>query len=122
MSFQPPGHDIYYTKLNQWGLLLSVCTYGTCLPLSEIRQLNSSLGVHIALFSHCVPSLATQGRKGWKLIAYLVALFILCSVGIGLQIWWSQIAFIDNHHYPGGPNQYLSDHVGSVPNMVITGV
>ncbi|KAJ3527001.1 hypothetical protein NM688_g8186 [Phlebia brevispora] len=106
MAPQISRDDTYTLKLNQWGLLLSVCTYGA----------------HIALFSHCVPPLVRQRKKGYKLLAYVLALFSLSTAAIALQIWWSQVAFIDNYDYPGGSNQYLRDHVGSAPNMVLTGV
>ena len=77
-----------------------------------------SAGAHVVLFVNCF--LALWRRKRTYLLAYILALFSLSTAAIGLQIWWSQVAFIDNHSYPGGPNLYMEDHVNSSPNKAVT--
>jgi len=91
-------------KLNQWGLLLSVFTYGS----------------HVALFFKCLKSLSRQRNRRLLLIGYTVVLFVLATVAIALQIWWTQVAFVDNRLYPGGPTQFLLDNSLSAPNRALT--
>lgn len=58
----------------------------------------------------------------YKLLCYVILLFVLATVGIALQITWTQIAFIQNRNYPGGSNQFLLDHVDSDMNRAVTAV
>lgn len=83
-------------------------------PLAEALR----VGAHITLFANCIQPLLRP--KKTALLAYVITLFSLCTAAIGLQIWWTQVAFIDNHNYNGGPNKYLEDQVGSVSNKAVT--
>ncbi|KAI0089668.1 hypothetical protein BDY19DRAFT_943685 [Irpex rosettiformis] len=96
--------DTYTEKLNQWGLLLSVCTYGA----------------HVALFFRCLRSFWTQRDRRHVLVVYTVVLFSCATTAIALQIWWTQVAFIDNRSYNGGPQQFLLDHYFSGSNRALT--
>ncbi|KAI0340470.1 hypothetical protein BDW22DRAFT_428740 [Trametopsis cervina] len=99
-----PVSDTYTEKLNEWGLLLSVLVYGA----------------HIALFCRCLRSFFKRGKRQYLLVAYTIFLFALASAAIALQIWWTQVAFIDNRLYPGGPKQFLLDNALSAPTRALT--
>ncbi len=118
MSSNP---DRYTEKLNQWGLILSVFTYGV-FPSSDIQnhRIQLYIGVHFALFVPLLLRMSKLTRA--KLSIYIVMLFALATAGIGLQIWWTQIAFIENQGYPGGPNRFMEDHLESPQNQAVTAV
>ena len=55
-------------------------------------------------------------------MAYTILLFALATTAIALQIWWTQVAFIDHRFYPGGPQRFLLDNYLSGPNGALTTV
>lgn len=75
-------------------------------------------GVHITLFILCIRPL--WRRKSRIYLAYIATLFVIATIAIGLQIWWTQVAFIDHHLYEGGPDKYLQDHVHSAQSLIVT--
>lgn len=80
----------------------------------------SRIGAHVTLFLVSIKRVAR--RTQYKLLCYVILLFVLATVGIALQITWTQIAFIQNRNYPGGSNQFLLDHVDSDMNRAVTAV
>lgn len=62
----------------------------------------------------CFYLLATQtnrknGRKNVPLIVYITLIVLLSTLFMGSLAAFTQLAFIDNRNYPGGPAQYMTD-------------
>ncbi|KAI0919667.1 hypothetical protein AcW1_003139 [Taiwanofungus camphoratus] len=80
-------------------------------------------GVHIAVFFICVYYLVTERKKNcWKWLAYIAVLFSMATVNICLNMHFSEMAWIDDRDYPGGPLAFLleqqSDSMNTVGNSV----
>ncbi|KIP10746.1 hypothetical protein PHLGIDRAFT_125269 [Phlebiopsis gigantea 11061_1 CR5-6] len=104
MSSQPDFSDTHTVILYQWGLLLCAMTYGA----------------HIILSASSIRPLIN--RRNQCLLIYIILLFIVSTVGFGIQAWWTQVVFIENVGYPGGPNQFLLDNMHSAPNKAVTAI
>lgn len=68
----------------------------------------------MALFPGCAFKL---GR--W-FSAYACTLFILATIGISLQVYWYEVAFIDHLKDPGGPYGFLEHNIRHPVNIALT--
>ncbi|KAJ7595070.1 hypothetical protein C8J56DRAFT_776195 [Mycena floridula] len=74
-------------------------------------------GVALALFPTCVHSLYQKRhrtRQRTILLVYVCAVFLLDSLFVAANSQFTQLAFIDDRNYPGGPAQYEAD-MWSIP-------
>ncbi|EJD46575.1 hypothetical protein AURDEDRAFT_136854 [Auricularia subglabra TFB-10046 SS5] len=77
-------------------------------------------GVHATLFFITLKLLWARPRTTWKdyiWISYIVVLFTISSIGNGTQLKFTQMIYIDNREYPGGPAAYFVD--GSTDFMAV---
>ncbi|THH33269.1 hypothetical protein EUX98_g868 [Antrodiella citrinella] len=69
-----------------------------------------SLGVHATLFFLCFALLWEERRKKpkvtWGWIIYSTVLFILGTIGNGVNMFLKQDAIVNHRSYPGGPGQF----------------
>ena len=114
--------DTHTEVLNQWGLILSAVIYGQSFFVLHSSNLTTSFqGAHIVLSALSVkPILERPKRQKALLFAYITLLFCLATAGFGVQAWWTQVVFIVNRDYPGGPVQFLVDNVHSLPCQAVT--
>ncbi|KAJ7578712.1 hypothetical protein C8J56DRAFT_968893 [Mycena floridula] len=73
-------------------------------------------GVDLTLFGMCIHLLISQfkgdreaRRRNLVLIGYIVVSFILVTLFMGSLAEYTQLAFIENRNYQGGPNAYEQD-------------
>lgn len=77
-------------------------------------------GAHATLFFITLQLLwarAKTNRKDFFWIAYIAILFAISSVGNGTQLKFTEMIWIDNRNYPGGPAVYFID--GSTDFMAV---
>lgn len=77
-------------------------------------------GVHATLFFITLRLLWARQRTTWKdysWIAYVVVLFTVSSIGNATQMKFTQMIYIDNRNYPGGPAAYYIE--GSTAFMAV---
>ncbi|EJD46610.1 hypothetical protein AURDEDRAFT_113662 [Auricularia subglabra TFB-10046 SS5] len=77
-------------------------------------------GVHATLFFITLKLLWARPRTTWKdyiWISYIIILFAISSIGNGTQFKFTQMIYIDNREYPGGPAKYFVD--GSTDFMAV---
>ncbi|KAH8097071.1 hypothetical protein BXZ70DRAFT_895385 [Cristinia sonorae] len=74
------------------------------------------LGTHVVLFLSCLKSVFKRGR--W-LGAYVSVLFLLATIGISLQVYWHEVAFITHRYDLGGPYAFLKDNVRHPVNIAL---
>ena len=69
------------------------------------------LGVQSVIAFLCCQALwklrRRQPRVSYSLLAYICVIFILGTLGNAGNMKLSELAFVDNRDYPGGPNAYL---------------
>ncbi|EIW81725.1 hypothetical protein CONPUDRAFT_72131 [Coniophora puteana RWD-64-598 SS2] len=66
-------------------------------------------GVHLTLFALCFNMLLSTRRKttgDWFHLVYICVVFVLGTIGNALTSRWSEMGFIDNVNFPGGPNKF----------------
>ncbi|GJE93170.1 hypothetical protein PsYK624_093290 [Phanerochaete sordida] len=100
--------DTRTEMLTQWGLILSGMIYGMHLVLAVIG------------FREVYKRPPPKKKQQLWLGAYLLLLLCFATAGFFLQAWWTQVAFIKNRGYPGGPTQFLLDNVHSGQNKAVT--
>ncbi|KAI0667416.1 hypothetical protein C8Q78DRAFT_378708 [Trametes maxima] len=99
--YAPPGEsaaDLWLEKSNLDGAFLGGVAYGA----------------HIAVFAQCFYTIATRLRSGkdvpsrsrW-LLGFITVLFAMGSLNIACNTKMTQLMFIDNRGYPGGPNAWF---------------
>ncbi|KZV85732.1 hypothetical protein EXIGLDRAFT_841253 [Exidia glandulosa HHB12029] len=69
-------------------------------------------GVHATLFFLTLTLLWARPRTHWKdyiWITYTAIVFIVSSLGNGGQFKFTQMIWIDNREYPGGPGAYFAE-------------
>lgn len=80
-----------------------------------------AFGVHATLFFITLNLLRSQTRAGHRnrvWIAVLVLLFTLSSIANGAQFKFTQMIYIDNRNYPGGPSAYLVEQQTETPALI----
>ncbi|TCD67790.1 hypothetical protein EIP91_011918 [Steccherinum ochraceum] len=81
-------------------------------------------GVHITLCFLCLNLLwaerKNKARNAYAWMVYILTLFVLGSVGNGMNMYLNQSAFVNNRNYPGGPGQYEIDEYSLAYNVVGT--
>lgn len=118
--------EIWFEQSNFVSVYIGTIAYGEChnhFIGVNICLILSSLGVHIAVFFICVYYLVTERKKNcWKWLAYIAVLFSMATVNICLNMHFSEMAWIDDRDYPGGPLAFLleqqSDSMNTVGNSV----
>ncbi|KZV85731.1 hypothetical protein EXIGLDRAFT_841252 [Exidia glandulosa HHB12029] len=77
-------------------------------------------GVHATLFFIALKLLWERSRpnpnaKFW--MAYIIVVFAVSSVANGAQLKFTQMSFVDNRNYPGGPSVYIAQQAGAKPSV-----
>ncbi|KAI0359767.1 hypothetical protein OH77DRAFT_1434208 [Trametes cingulata] len=101
-SFPPPGEspaDLWLEKSNLDGAVLGGVAYG----------------VHLAVFAQCFYTIYFRGAGGSRdgrgrsrwLLVYIFMLFAMGTVNVACNTRMTQLMFIDNRGYPGGPNAWF---------------
>lgn len=65
-----------------------------------------SLGAVVILFFQCTDALTrrpSRSNRQWITFGFLCATFVFASGAVGFQLRWSEMTFIDDRAYPGGP-------------------
>lgn len=89
--------------------------------LTASAALSHCLGVHLALFLIAVPLLLRRWRKNkeWVMLPFTTIMFILGTTYIGANTKVTELAFIDNRNFPGGPNIYLLANYNVAPHVLL---
>ncbi|KAJ6561385.1 hypothetical protein DFH09DRAFT_920938 [Mycena vulgaris] len=106
-SFAPPGesaYDLWVERSNMNGVLLSGVAYGILFTITFQTVL---------LFLK-----APRKAIPWGLIAYMSVMFILASIGFGINANFNQKTYIDDRNFPGGPNTFTVEFYATTLNMV----
>ncbi|KZV85748.1 hypothetical protein EXIGLDRAFT_653805 [Exidia glandulosa HHB12029] len=77
-------------------------------------------GVHATLFFLTLTLLCARPRTQWKdygWIVYITLMFVLSSVGNGGQFKFTELSWIDNRNYPGGPGAYETEQAAPSSTM-----
>ncbi|KAJ7430357.1 hypothetical protein B0H11DRAFT_2374447 [Mycena galericulata] len=110
--YAPPGestYDLWVEQSNMNGVLLSGVAYG-CRILGILFVITFQT---ILLFLK-----APKRAIPWGLIAYMSVMFILASIGFGINANFNQKTFIDDRNFPGGPNAFTVADYATTLNMV----
>ncbi|EJD48817.1 hypothetical protein AURDEDRAFT_17999, partial [Auricularia subglabra TFB-10046 SS5] len=78
-------------------------------------------GVHATLFFITLGLLWSQKRahpQNRRWIAFVLLLFTLSSLANGAQFKFTQMIYIDNRNYPGGPSAYLIEKQTETPALI----
>ncbi len=98
------------------------CVSGTFVSDEAIRA-----GVHVAVFAECfyktcAPALSrrnTATRRVWLLL-FISTLFAMGTINLACNTKMTQLMFIDNRGFPGGPNAWFfafySDGINTAGN------
>lgn len=98
------------------GVLLAALSYGN--PSVRHFQRDSSLTRHLALpgallmlyiqLTEVLLRKPKRGKTFWAIVVYSLALFPLSTLAIAGMLKFTQMSYIDNRSYPGGPTAYHS--------------
>ncbi|TFK55495.1 hypothetical protein OE88DRAFT_626895 [Heliocybe sulcata] len=76
-------------------------------------------GIHIIVFATCEYYLFKERKKtNSKWIVFVLALFILSSLNITLNMNFAQHTWIDDRNYPGGPLAFLLEQQSRFTNTI----
>jgi membrane-associated HD superfamily phosphohydrolase len=93
------GQAIWVDRDNASLSRLRLVVYAFPFDASIIDQTFPSPGTHLALFCvtfrHIYRFLRPRTKLIWTILAYIILLFVLATVGVALQIRWSTLAFAD---------------------------
>lgn len=60
----------------------------------------------------------TRGQKvNWWLIAYVSVIISMATIGLGTNIKFNEMTYIDYRDYPGGPNAFTVDFYSNWVNI-----
>jgi hypothetical protein len=87
-------------------------------PLHAANQ--RILGILFTITFQAVLLFLKAPRKSipWGLIAYMSVMFVLASVGFGINANFNQKTYIDDRNFPGGPNAFTVQFYATTLNMV----
>ena len=116
-TWAPPGEsasDLWTEKSNLNGAMLCSIAYGAHTTL------------YFIVLSHFIRH-PTQ-RKGsagvakisWGLVAYITINFILGTLAQAGEMRFTQLMFIDDRNFPGGPNAFNGAEYSDPPGMLTT--
>ncbi|KAG5639721.1 hypothetical protein H0H81_000001 [Sphagnurus paluster] len=92
-------------RATYYGTLLATLAYGALLMLYvQLTQV---------LFAR-----PKSGRKYWVLVAYAGVLFILATLAVGAIFRFSEMTYIDNRNYPGGPVAFYRDFTSDYVHVI----
>jgi hypothetical protein len=105
--------DLYIERLNFDGYQLGAIGYGMsrfyCL-VSSLTPLDHT-GVTLvvaAMAAHALWGLRQRQPKfAYILLVYVFVIFALGTIGNAANIKWSELGFIENREFPGGPNAFF---------------
>lgn len=107
-SYAPVGvsvQDMHAERATYYGTLLATLAYGALLMLYvQLTQV---------LFAR-----PKSGRKYWVLVAYAGVLFILATLAVGAIFRFSEMTYIDNRNYPGGPVAFYRDFTSDYVHVI----
>ncbi|KAJ7697027.1 hypothetical protein B0H17DRAFT_1052646, partial [Mycena rosella] len=106
-SFAPPGEssfDLWVERSNLDGVLLAGVAYGILFILT-VQTLIMFFG-------------RAKVQRPWGLIAYVVVMFILGSLGLAGNAKFNEMTFIDDRNIPGGPNAFTSEFFTTPVNVM----
>ncbi|KAF8062265.1 hypothetical protein FPV67DRAFT_1672741 [Lyophyllum atratum] len=113
-SYSPVGvtaQDLQAERACFYGTLLATLAYGALLMLYV--QLTTVLLAR-----------PKRGSSFWAIVAYASFLFPLATLAVGAIFKFSEMSYIDNRNYPGGPNafyhRYTSDYVNVIGQVSAT--
>ncbi|PPQ93529.1 hypothetical protein CVT25_005361 [Psilocybe cyanescens] len=66
-----------------------------------------SPGIHIAVFATCTYYLIKEKKFSWFYQVYITVLFILASTNIACNVRFSELSWIDERNFPGGPSAFI---------------
>ncbi|KAJ7100373.1 hypothetical protein C8R44DRAFT_747428 [Mycena epipterygia] len=107
-SFAPPT-DLWLERSNLNGPVLSSVAYGILFTLAAQTLLR--------LLQPPTPQ-PLRTKPPWALVALVSALVTLASVGFAGAARFSQMTFIDDRNFPGGPNAFAVQAFGNWANMM----
>ncbi|KZV91445.1 hypothetical protein EXIGLDRAFT_837104 [Exidia glandulosa HHB12029] len=73
-------------------------------------------GVHATLFFVTLSHLWPRRAQDWKWIVYSTIVFAAASIGNGGGMRFSEMTYVDNRVYPGGPAAYVVKQGSVLPN------
>ncbi|KAI9066255.1 hypothetical protein FKP32DRAFT_1674001 [Trametes sanguinea] len=109
--YAPPGEspaDLWLERSNLVGAVLGGVAYG----------------IHVAVFAEClyrIPPWPKSSRRrdpsrSWFLFAYVFVLFLMGTLNLAGNTKMTQLMFIDNRAYPGGPSAWFFDNYDNPNN------
>lgn len=86
-----------------------------------MRILNHHIGIHAAVFAQCLyhiwPRSVKRGTKNnWFLITFIWILFVMGTINFACNTRMTQLMFIDNRAFPGGPMAWFMTNYGNGVN------
>ena len=98
------GFDIAYAAYGEYHLLTMYSS------IDNELGYGSYAGIHVALFILCFNCLweakKTRPRYAYAWMTYITLLFLLGSLANAIDMRMSQMIFVDNRDFPGGPGAY----------------
>lgn len=135
-----PAHEsaqeLSIERTNIDGVALTCIAYGmkcsSCVYLCKSSSRTYiSIGILSTLFAQCVSHLApgifrTARRFDARsrpcnarfLLLYSFVIFALATIGIGGNIRYNELTFVDYRNYPGDPNHFAKDFYSSAVSMM----
>ena len=118
--YSPPGEtadDLWLEKSNLVGAVLGGVAYGQTrqhtLYIKWSLTLTSS-GLHVAIFAACFTTMLNtvqenraQRTRSTVLLTFVSLLFVMGTLNFACNTRITQLEFIDNRNFPGGPNAWL---------------
>lgn len=75
--------------------------------LSYAAFLSLFTGMLLLLFLQCADVLLQtnnrQAKRRWRLFTYISIIFCLATIALGTELKWTEMMFIDDRNFPGGP-------------------
>ncbi|KAF5384325.1 hypothetical protein D9615_003311 [Tricholomella constricta] len=88
-----------------YGILLATLAYGALLML------------YIQL-TQVLLARPKRGQTFWAIVAYSSFLFPLATMAVGAIFKFSEMSYVDNRNFPGGPNAYHREHSSNYVNVI----
>ncbi|KAJ8519043.1 hypothetical protein ONZ45_g3971 [Pleurotus djamor] len=85
---------------------------------ASVHAGSMTYGIHLSIYAVAMYHILKQKTVPWKSAAFITTLFLLGTINIICKIRFSELAWIDDRSYPGGPSRFLHEQQAVVENTV----
>jgi hypothetical protein len=132
-SYSPVGvtaHDLQAERACFYGTLLASLAYGELLYIiyscnaASVHLYGSdgaTQGALLMIYIQLTQVLLARPKRGqsfWAIVAYSGLLFPLATLAVGAVFKFSEMSYIDNRNYPGGPNAFYREYSSDYVNVI----